>query len=355
MPGRTGDIMRSSRGLALIALIALVATISACGNDDEAATSSTSTPKGGQTLTVYSGRDEELVKPLIDMFVDDTGIKVDVRYGNTAEMGAQLLEEGNGTPADVFYSQDAGATGALANADLLAPLSSETMSKVDVRYRPTDGDEWVGVTGRARVIVYHPDLVADPPAGVLDLTGPAYKGMVAWVPSNASFQAFVTAMRVKLGEDEARRWLKDMVSNGAKSYESNSDVLDAVNAGDVPIGLINHYYWARTLPELGSDLKAKLIFPKSNDPGALINATTVAITKNGADNSAAQKFVDFLLSAKAQTHFVTATFEYPLVEGVVDPAGVPPLAELEGLDFNLNELESLEATQAMLDELGLLS
>ena len=352
--------MRSPRRFALIALIPLLAVVAACGNDDKAATNkpngNTGTDQAAeQALTVYSGRDEELIEPLIDMFTKETGIKVKVRYGNTAEMGAQLLEEGEGTPADVFYSQDAGATGALANADLLAPLPTNTLEKVDVRYRPTAGAGWVGVTGRARVIVYHPDLVADPPAGVVDLTDPAYKGMVAWVPSNASFQAFVTAMRVKLGEDGARSWLTAMKANGVKSYESNGDVLDAVNAGDVPMGLINHYYWARTLPELGSDLKAKLIFPKGDDPGALINATTVAITKNGADNPAAQQFVDFLLSPKAQTHFVTATFEYPLVKGVADPAGVPPLAELEGLDFNLNELESIEATQALLGDLGLLS
>ena len=343
---------RLSRRFVALALVPLLALFAACGDGDSSGDDAAAAP---QTITVYSGRSEELVQPLIDDFTKATGIKVKVRYGDTPEMAAQLLEEGERTPADVFYSQDAGATGALAKADLLTALPDATMERVDQRYRPSEGNTWVGVTGRARVITYHPDLVDDLPDGVLDLVDPKFKDMVAWVPGNASFQAFVTALRVKLGEDGAREWLEAMKENGAKVYEKNGEVLDAVNSGEVPIGLINHYYWAQQLNESPTTLKAKLIFPGGNDPGALVNASTVGITTNGADNPSAQRFVDFLLSDEAQAHFVTETAEYPLVAGVTDPAGVPPLADLEGLDVDLNELDSLEASQALLTELGLLS
>lgn len=350
--------MRTRRALALVTL-PFVLTLAACGDDDDAAESADTTVGAdagdGQALTLYSGRDEGLVQPLIDDFTAETGIEVEVRYGNSAEMGAQLLEEGNDTPADVFFSQEVGALGVLEQADLLSALPDETIELVDERYQPGDSNAWVGVTGRSRVIVYNPDLVDVVPEGVLDLTDEQYKGQVAWVPGNASFQSFITAFRVSEGEDAARQWLTDMAANDAQVYEGNNDVLEAVNNGDVPMGLINHYYWARTLPELGDDLVAELIFPSGDDPGGLVNATAVGITNNGADNPAAQAFVDYLLSVEGQEYFVTETFEYPLVDGIADPEGVPALDELGGPELNLTDLASLEATQALLTELGLIS
>ena len=131
-------------------------------------------------------------------------------------------------------------------------------------------------------------------------------------------------------------------------------MLEAVNAGDVPIGLINHYYWARSLPELGDELVAELVFPKGDDPGGLVNATAVGITESGADNPASLELVKYLLSEAGQTYFVTETFEYPVVVGIPDPAGVPPLDELDGPPIDLTDLDSLEATQALLTEKGLL-
>ena len=123
------------------------------------------------------------------------------------------------------------------------------------------------------------------------------------------------------------------------------------------MGLINHYYWARTLEEAGGadERAAQLVFPTGDDPGGLVNATAVGITVSGEDNPAAQAFVDFLLSVEGQTYFATETFEYPLVEGVDDPEGVPPLEDLQGPPLDLTDLDSLQATQDLLTELGLLS
>ncbi len=306
----------------------------------------------GQSITLYSGRDEELVAPLIEQFTEDTGIEVEVRYGDSAEMGAQLLEEGDKTPADVFYSQEVGAVGVLADADLLGDLPADVVELADERFQPADGTAWVGVTGRSRVIVYNPDLV-DAPAGVEELVEPEYKGKVAIVPENAGFQAFVTGFRVSQGDDAARAWLEGLLANDPiTDIESNGDVLEAVEQGDVPIGLINHYYWARD--ERQPDMTSKLVFPEGDDPGGLVNATAAAVTKGSADNAAAVALVEYLLSAEGQTYFVEETFEYPVVDGIDDPAGVPPLDDLEGPEVDLTDLQSLEATQALLQELGLL-
>ncbi len=348
-------LRRGFRPLALSFAALALLTTAACSSDDDSAADTTVAEETAESLVLYSGRDEELVQPLIDQFVEDTGIEVEVRYGNSAEMGAQLLEEGDSTPADVFLTQEVGAAGVLAKADLLTSLPDEVVELADERFRPGEDNAWVGVTGRSRVIVYNPDLVAEPPAGVTDLTDPKYAGMTAWVPGNAGFQAFITGFRVSQGEEAAATWLDEMAANGAVAYESNGDVLEAVNNGDIAMGLINHYYWARSIPELGDGLVAELVFPAGDDPGGLVNATAVGITKKGADNPASLELVEYLLSEAGQTYFVTETFEYPVVDGIADPEGVPPLAELEGPAIDLTDLESLEATQALLTEKGLLS
>ena len=348
---------RGLRPLAVAFAAVTLLTAAACSSDGDSAEPTETTAAGSEaeSLVLYSGRDEELVQPLIDQFTEDTGIEVEVRYGNSAEMGAQLLEEGDDTPADVFLTQEVGAAGVLATAGLLSSLPDDVVELADERFRPGDDNAWVGVTGRSRVIVYNPELVPEPPAGVMDLTDPQYAGMTAWVPGNAGFQAFITGFRVSQGEDAAAKWLDDMAANGAVTYESNGDVLEAVNNGDVAMGLINHYYWARSLPEMGEGLVAELVFPAGDDPGGLVNATAVGITNKGADNPASLELVEYLLSEAGQTYFVTETFEYPVVDGIADPEGVPPLEELEGPALDLTDLESLEATQALLTEKGLLS
>lgn len=371
------QITRNSpfRGLAVAAALAL--TLAACGDDSSAdtpvptdpapapSTTGAPTPDGdadadsleGLELTLYSGRNEGLVGGVIDAFEEATGVSVKVRYGNSAEVGAALLEEGERTPADVFYSQEVGAVGVLAKAGLLSELPAELVESVDPRFQPPAGNLWVGVTGRSRVIVYNPELVPDPPAGVLELTDEAWRGKVAIVPGNAGFQAFVTGFRVTHGDDTAREWLQAMIDNDVRTdIASNGDVLAAVDAGELPLGLINHYYWGQLADEIGAEnITAQLIFPAGGDPGGLFNATAVGITKGGADNPAALAFVEYLLSEEGQTYFVEQTHEYPVRPGLAGPAGFPAIDELDGPALDLTDLDSLEATQAMLTELGLLS
>jgi len=330
-----------------LAALALLGALTACGGgsggDDE------------QTLVLYSGRDEALVQPIIDDFEEASGITVDVRYGNSAEMGAQLLEEGRSTPAEVFYSQEVGAVGVLEHNDLLGTLPQSLLDRVESRFRPAAGRHWVGVTGRSRVIVYNPDLVdADRiPETVGDLTDPYYDGMIAWAPGNASFQSFVTAFRVAKGEDAARTWLEGIQANDPLVFENNTEILDSVENGDIAIGLINHYYYARATVERG-EMTSKLIFPGGDDPGGLVNATAVAILGGAQDHPEALAFVEYLLSDEGQAHFVETTQEYPLVAGIDGPEGVPPLDSLEGPQLDLTDLESLEETQALLTDLGIL-
>ena len=346
--------IRTGRGaLALGAVVVLAATVAACGGSTSSDDSGSS---NGGGVTVYSGRAEELVGPLFTQFTTETGIPVEVRYGDSAELAAQLVEEGDRTPAQVFFAQDAGALGAVAAEGLLAPLPADAASAVPENFRSPEGT-WTGVTGRARVIAYDPRQVseAEVPDSVFDLTDPKWKGKVGIAPTNASFQAFVTAMRVAQGDEVTRQWLEGLVANDVQTYEKNGLIMDAVNSGQITLGLVNHYYLYEMGAEIGPEnVIAKIKFSKPGDPGALVNIAGAGILKGAADNPNAAAFVEWLLSTPTQQWFVDNTGEYPLVPSVAAREELPPLDSLRGPDVPLAELADLPGTLTMLEDVGLL-
>lgn len=328
---------RLRRSAALLAALAL-APLSACSDDAD--------------LVVYVGRDEALIGPLIEQFEDEYDLDVETRYAATPDTLALLMEEGEDTPADVFISQDAGALGALSEAGMLQTLPEEITSRVLPDYTSGDGT-WVGVTGRARVIAYDPDQVAeeDVPGSVAELTDPAWAGRVGLPPTNASFQAFVTGFRASQGDDATRAWLEGMVANDVQTFENNLDTLEAVENGTVDLGLVNHYYVFGMRAELGAEnVATELKFLDPGDPGALVNVTGAAVL---SDQPGAEDLAAWLVSDEAQQHFVEETFEYPLVPGIDPPEGLPELTSLRGPIEDLAELDDLEATLAMIEEAGL--
>jgi iron(III) transport system substrate-binding protein len=306
-------------------------------------------------LVVYSGRQKALVEPILASFEKRTGIKISARYAGSAELAQQLIEEGDRSAVDVFFSQDAGALGALAKRGRLAALPKATLDRVDARFRATGG-EWVGVSGRARVLVYNPAKVpaADLPRTIDDVTGDRWRGKVGFAPTNASFQAFVTGLRVVKGDAAAKKWLEDFKAGGPKAYDNNIAILDAVERGELELGLINHYYWYEKEHEVGAAaMKSKLHFFGGGDPGGLVNVAGVGVLKSTDRSAEAQQLVDFLLSPEAQTYFRDTTFEYPLTDDVDAAGDLPKLDQLDGPDVDLSELSTLEQTLAMLDEVGL--
>jgi iron(III) transport system substrate-binding protein len=313
------------------------------------------TSESDSKVVVYAGRDEALIAPLIAQFTEETGIAVDVRYGSTPELSALLIEEGEQTPANVFLSQDAGALGALSQAGLLARLPADITEAVYGEYSSAD-DTWVGVTGRARVIAYDSEKLSasDIPSSVLDLTDSEWSGRVGFPPGNASFQAFVTALRVLEGEKVAEQWVADMAKNSPVLTEKNGATLDLVNAGQLDLALINHYYWFERAAEIGAEnMRAQLKY-LPGDAGGIVNVTGAGILKNSAQDDDALAFVKFLVSESAQRYFVTSTFEYPLIPGIESPAGQPTLDELVNNQLDLANLASLAETQALLAKYGLL-
>ena len=308
-------------------------------------------------LVIYSGRSESLVGPLIEQFSQATGIEVQVRYGDTAEMAATLLEEGDNSPADLFYAQDPAGLGAVAKAGLLAPLPAELLDQVPDRFAPADGN-WVGISGRARVAVYNTDLLteADLPADMWGFTEANWQGKIGWAPTNGSFQAMVTAMRVIWGEAQTKEWLEAIQANQPVVYEGNSAIVQAVAAGEVQVGFVNHYYLYRFLAEEGDSFPAGNYFLPNGDPGSLILVSGIGQLKTTQNSDNALRFIQFLLSLEGQQYFADQTYEYPVIAGVAIPDTLPPLADLDAMAANvpLTDLADLAGTVQLLSDLGIL-
>ncbi len=338
----------------VILCLAACATPSGSASPTQGQASPSPAPDTGESVTIYSGRSEELVGPLLAQFEAATGIEVEARYGDTAEMANLILTEGENSPADVFFAQDAGALGAVAERGLFAALPNEVLQHVDERFRSPDGS-WVGVSGRARVVVYHTETLseADLPDSIFGFTDPEWSGRIGWAPTNGSFQAFVTALRVVEGEDQAREWLEGIQANNPKVYEGNNPALDAVIAGEVDVAFINHYYLMQRLTE-DPDALAANHFLTDGDPGALINVAGAGILTTAENPEAALQVVEFLLSVEAQQYFATETKEYPLVEGVEPDAELPPLDAIGTPEIDLSDLSDLDGTLELLQEVGIL-
>ncbi len=305
-------------------------------------------------VTVYSGRSEELVGPLLEDFTEATGIEVEARYGDTAEMANLILTEGENSPADVFFAQDAGALGAVAQEGLLAPLPEEILGAVEDRFKSPSG-EWVGVSGRARVVVYNTENLAeeDMPDSIFGFTDPEWSGRIGWAPTNGSFQSFVTALRIIEGEDRAREWLEGIQANEPNVYDGNSAALEAVASGEIDVAFINHYYLFQRLAE-DPDTAAANHFMTDGDPGALVNVAGAGILNTAENDEAARELVAFLLSEQAQEYFASETKEYPLIEGVEPDADMPSLDEIGMPEIDLSDLSDLEGTLELLQDAGIL-
>lgn len=312
------------------------------------------TPSAGR-LTIYSGRNENLVGPFIEAFTAATGIDADVRYAGTGELAITILEEGDASPADVFFAQDAGALGLLQEAGLFSALPEDLLSTVDARFR-SDAGMWTGASARARVLVYNSDALTEDevPGTVEALLDPAWSGRVGWAPANASFQTFITAFRVLEGDDAARAWLEGMVANGVVPFEGNTDIVMAVGNGELDLGLVNHYYLYAVKREEGEAFPIANRYLDAADPGALVNIAGVGILASGAHQEEALAFAEYMLGEEGQAYFATKTSEYPVVSAVASPDGLPPLADIGSPEIDLTELADLEGTVALLTEVGIL-
>jgi iron(III) transport system substrate-binding protein len=325
-------------------LVAVALVVAACSSGD-----------GDPSLTIYSGRSEELVAPLIDDFAEQTGIDVSVRYAESAELAATIMEEADKSPADVFFAQDPASLGSVALAGLFAELPSSALDRVPDRFSDRDG-RWVGVSGRARTVVYDPTEV---PAGELPATEDAFTGE-SWrernaiAPTNGSFLAFVAAKILIDGEAATLEWLEGMAANNQPTFPKNSPIVAAVNDGVVDTGLVNHYYLFRLRAEQPDAIAENYFFPEAT-AGSLVMPAGVGVLSSSENEDAALEFIEFLLAESAQAYFATETYEYPLVPGVPPYAGLPALDTIPTPAIDLSDLAgALDTATDLVARAGLL-
>ena len=307
-----------------------------------------------EPLTIYSGRTENLVGPLLEQFAEETSIPIDVRYGDSAELALLLSEEKDRSKADVFLSQSPGPTSFLASKGLLSELDEGILDRVGEGSKDQRG-RWVGTTGRVRVLVYNREMISESelPKSIFETTDPKYDGKVGVAPTNASFQDAVTAMRHAVGDDRTLSWLKGLVANHSPTYANNNAIVEAVGRGEIPLGLVNHYYNFRFLAD-DHDLPSRNYIFQNADLGSVLLVSPVAILRSSNDGDRAQRFIEFLLSERAQEYFSKETFEYPLAAGIKPLHELPPLDSLHLPVYHLDDRAGdLERTTDFIAESGL--
>ena len=351
---------RRPRGLAavVVSLAALVGACTSTGSTPSAtpvpseATSpaavASSEPIGG-SLTVYNAQHESLTQAWVDAFSAKTGVKVTLRNGDDSELGNLLVQEGAASPADVFLTENSPAMALVEGAGLFAPVDQTTLDQVPAAYRPSTG-AWTGIAARTTVFAYNPTLIpaADLPASMLDLQDAAWKGRWAASPSGADFQAIVSGLLALKGEPATEAWLAGMKTN-ATAYQGNTTVMKAVNAGEIPAGVIYHYYWFGDQAKTGENSKnVALHYFKNEDPGAFVSVSGGGVLKSSKNAAAAQAFLRFITGIDGQTILQTGTsFEYAIASDVAANKELVPLDELDAPTIDPSTLDSKQVTDLM--------
>lgn len=307
-------------------------------------------------LTLYSGRGESFVAPMVQQFEANTGIKVNVRYGDTAALASLILEEGTRSPADLYWGQDAGAMGSLSKAGVLAELPASLYAGTYEIFSSNQRN-WVSTSGRSRLLAYSTERASAEqiPDSIFDLAKPEFKGRVGWAPTNGSFQAFLTAMRVAEGEAKTEQWLRDMIANKPVVFRNNTTIIEGIANGDVDFGLVNNYYLPRFVAS-NANFPVKQGYFEAGDIGNLVNVAGAGVLATSRKQAEAIQFLEFLTSAPAQQYFTSVVNEYPILTEVIQNPVLGSTAELLRVSprIDLDDLDDLEGTLALLRKVGLL-
>lgn len=320
-----------------------------------AACGSGGTGNGGSTITLYSGQHPELTTAIIAAFEKSTGIHVQVRHNDGIVLADQILQEGSRSPADVYLTENSPELMLLTEHHLLAKLPASIIRQIPGRYdSPTDN--WVGVALRVSVLAYSPSRVSPPqlPARILDLAQPGWKGKVAVAPTDSDFVPLVGAVIATYGREAALRWLDGLKAN-AVLYPDDESVVAAVNRGQQAVGIINQHYWYRLRLEVGTaGMHSRLYSFPGHDPGGIENISGAAVLASSAHKTDAEKFVAFLVSARAQRILAAGDdFEYPARPGIAPDSQLPPLASLAPAVVNVVSLGNDLPAAALIRQAGL--
>lgn len=294
-----------------------------------------------EQLTVYSGRSDKFVIPVVEAFTEKTGIKVRLHNAKSTALINKLTLEGKRTEADLFLSNDAGNLQVGADKGLFLPLSDELSKDIPEQYRASD-NSWIGLSSRMRVLVANTNSDhIDSLNSVFDLADPNLKDHLAITHSaNGSYIAGATVYMLSAGDDKTKQWLEGMKANvDGKVFNKHSKVVKAVADGKADVGLVNHYYIYRHLAK-DPDAPIKIILPDQGENGIGVaeNIAGIAISKYSKKTDAAKQFIAFLVSEEGQKIFAEVNREYPVRPGVAASPEVPAAGSFKVSNVAMNKL-----------------
>ncbi len=306
-------------------------------------------PKLEGELTLYLGRGEGgLYENVLDAIKKrNPNFDLKIRRGPTAALANAIVAEAqaNVRRAEVFWAVDSGAIGLLTDRGLAQPLPSDLTGQLRPEFQFPN---WAPVTGRIRTFAYNTERLkpADIPKSILELAESDLS--IAWAPAYASFQSFVTAMRLLIGEDKTVKWLKDM-NKRAKKYAGELGVVLAAERGEVDLGLANHYYTLRL--KSGKPTATVDLAFTNNDAGCLVNASGIVALKQ---SDTAINFIRYLLTTEVQSYLASEAYEIPLIGDLAPPEGLPSLQTISPPKVDLTQLANLRPTLKMMRKAGVL-
>ncbi|MEM6820470.1 MAG: Fe(3+) ABC transporter substrate-binding protein [Verrucomicrobiota bacterium] len=274
-------------------------------------------------VNVYSHRHYDSDKILFEQFTEQTGIKVNVVKAKADQLIERLKKEGENSPADVLMTVDVGRLTRAKDASLLQAFPDTGMLDNLPKHLVDEDSQWVALTKRARVVVYHKDRVeADELPDYEDLSDPKYQGRIITRSStNIYNQSLIASILVHNGAEATETWANGLVSNFARDPKGNDRAqMRALAAGVADFAIVNTYYLGLLFagPEVDKEIAAqlKIHFPNQSGRGTHINVSGAGITKSAKNIENAQKLISFLLSPTAQKIFAEVNYEYPILEGV---------------------------------------
>jgi iron(III) transport system substrate-binding protein len=310
---------------------------------------------GTDMITLYNGQHPQLTQALVGAFTEQTGITVKVRTDDGIVLADEILQEGSASPADVYLTENSPELEMLSQHHLLAPLPASITGQVPSRDDSPTGN-WVGVALRVSALAYNPSLVpaSQLPARVLDLARPQWRGKLAIAPTDSDFVPLVGAVIATYGTSTAKSWLGGLKANAAL-YQDDESVVAAVDRGTEAVGIINQYYWYRLQLEQGaSKTHSKLYFFPNRDVGGIENISGAAVLASSHDKAGAEKFVSFLVSARAQRILASGDdFEYPARPGVAPNPALLPLSQVNPAVVNVVSLGNDLPAASLLQQAGL--
>ena len=313
------------------------------------------TAADGQTVTIYSSRNEQLIKPLLDRYTEQTGVKIELVTDKTGPLMARLQAEGKNTPADMLLTVDAGNLWQAAEQGLLQPVASSVLeANVPAKYRDPKG-MWTGLSLRARTIFYDPSKVsADQLSTYADLADPKWKGKLCLRSSKAVYnQSLVASMMENLGEEKTEAVIRGWVANLATdAFSDDTSMLEAIAAGQCEVCIANSYYYGRLLDEK-PDFPVKIFWANQGTTGTHVNISGAGVV-TGSDNAdGALKLMEWLSSDDAQGLYASADKEFPVKVGVDESEMLRSWGQFKPDDINVQKFGALQ-TQAiqMMDKAG---